>query len=149
MKEIKNVKQLKDIPDMERYLKEDCYCPGEIYSSDRFFFRIFHAEDECELIGQASKDNNLTNGNYYINAVISSGSNETDSAQLLLIMVEDLTDKIGDIIRFDATENNIELIKEVIKNNKTERKFDEFKKGETKRNLKQILELSNGLVMID
>ncbi len=43
-----NIKKLKDIKDMERYLKEDCYCPGEIYGPDGFFFQIFTIDHDCE-----------------------------------------------------------------------------------------------------
>lgn len=44
--------------------------------------------------------------------------------QILIIMYED--NKIEDIIRFDATENNINLIKEVIEKGVTELKFNHF-----------------------
>lgn len=47
---------LKEIhKDMSRYLKEDCYCPNEIYSADGFFFQYFYEDEECELLGDAKK----------------------------------------------------------------------------------------------
>ena len=122
-----NVKQLKDIYDMEYYLENKCYCPGEIYSFDGFFFQIFDKEDKCELIGKRGKDNILTNGDYGLICVL---AEHNDYVQLLNICVNEETGEIGDIIRVDPTENNIKLVKEVIKNNKTNLKFDEFKKGE-------------------
>ena len=59
-----NVKQLKDIYDMEYYLEHECYCQGEIYSFDGFFYQIFDKDDKCELIGKRGKDNILANGDY-------------------------------------------------------------------------------------
>ena len=141
-----NVKQLKDIYDMEYYLENKCYCPGEIYSFDGFFFQIFDKEDKCEVIGKRGKDNILTNGDYSLICVL---AEHDDYVQLLNICVNEETGEIEDIIRVDPTENNIKLVKEVIKNNKTNLKFDEFKKGETAKKLNEILKLSNGLVMID
>ncbi len=141
-----NIKQLKDIYDMEYYLQYECYCPGEIYSFDRFFFRVFDKNDKCEFIGKADKNNILTNGNYSVIFVI---AEHEDGAQLLIIAVNEEAEKIGDIVRVDPTENNIKLVKEVIENNKTNLKWDEFKEGETEKHLKELLKLSNGLVMVD
>lgn len=51
--------KLKDIANMEEYLENDCYCPGEIYDMSGFFFRVYHAEDECVLITKGiSQENN-------------------------------------------------------------------------------------------
>lgn len=57
-------------------------------------------------------------------------------------------DKIKDIIRFDATENNINLIKEVIKNNKTNLKFNEYEEGRTEKSLEKILNIADA-IMVD
>lgn len=141
-----NIKQLKDIYDMEYYLTHECYCPGEIYSFDGFFFQIFDKDDKCELIGKRGKDNILTNGDYSLICVI---AEHDDYTQLLNICVNEETGKIGDIVRVDPTENNIKLVKEIIKNNKTDLKWDEFEEGKTAKSLDEILTLSNGLVMID
>ena len=55
--------------------------------------------------------------------------------------------KIIDIVRFDATENNIKLIKEVIKNNKTDLKFNEYKEGETEKSLEKIFKLADAIMI--
>ncbi|MCQ2978253.1 MAG: hypothetical protein MJ245_00450 [Clostridia bacterium] len=143
---MKEIKQLKDIYDMEYYLQNECYCPGEIYSFDGFFYQIFDKEDKCEFIGKRGNDNILTNGDYSLICVV---AEHKDYTQLLMVCANEDTGKIGDIIRVDPTENNIKLVKEVIENNKTDLKFDEYKKGETKKQLDEIMKLSNGLVMID
>ncbi len=143
---MKEIKQLKDIYDMEYYLQYKCYCPGEIYSFDGFFYQIFDKEDGCIVIGERGKDNILTNGDYSLVCVLAEHEQNT---QLLMISVNEDTGKIGGILRVDPTLNNIKLVKDIIKNNKTDLKFDEINQGEAKKALDEIMKLSNGLVMVD
>jgi hypothetical protein len=133
--------KLKDILNMEDYLKNECYCPGEIYSIDGFFYQIFRANSECKEIGRIDTDNNYLSKIPCI-FVISQSTDEIN--QILLIMHKD--NKIADIIRFDATENNIKLIKEVLKDNKTDLKFDEYKENKTKENLEKIFNLADAIM---
>lgn len=49
---MKDIKKLKDLYNMEEYLDKECYCPGEIYSFDGFFFQIFKADQDCKYLGQ-------------------------------------------------------------------------------------------------
>lgn len=45
--------KLKDhFQDAERYLAQDCYCPGEVYSADGFFYEIFSADDWFSPLGK-------------------------------------------------------------------------------------------------
>lgn len=135
--------KLRDIFNMEEYLKNECYCPGEIYSVDGFFYQIFRAETECELIGRCEiKDNYLCKIPFM--SVISKSTDNV--VQILFIMYQD--NKIKDILIFDATENNIRLIKEVIKNNSTSLKFNEYEEGRTEKSLKKIFEIADA-IMID
>lgn len=134
---------LKEIFNMEEYLENECYCPGEIYSVDGFFYQIFKAETECELIGKCEIEDNYLSKVPFM-AVISKSTR--DMVQILFIMYQD--NKIKDILRFDATGNNIKLIKEVIKNNKTNLKFNEYEKGKTEKSLKKIFEMADA-IMID
>lgn len=97
---------------------------GEIYSVDGFFFQIFHADTEYKEIGRCDKFNNFLSKIPFI-AITSKST--SDDLQILFIMYEE--NKIVDIIRFDATDNNIKLIQEVIKNNKTDLKFNKYEEG--------------------
>lgn len=115
---------------------------GEIYSADGFFYQIFKPETEYKEIGKCELNDNYLSKIPFI-AVISKST--TDDIQLLLIMHNN--EKILDIIRFDATENNIKLIKEVIKNNKTELKFDEYEKGKTVKDLDKILNIADAIII--
>lgn len=128
--------KLSEILDMEYYLKNECYCPGEIYSIDGFFYQIFRANTKCKEIGRIN-----SNDNYFskIPCIFVISQSTDKSNQILIIMHKD--NKIVDIIRFDATENNIKLIKEVLKNNKTELKFNEYKETKTKESLEKIFNL--------
>jgi hypothetical protein len=140
---MRNINKLGDILDMKYYLACECYCPGEIYDLSRFFFRVYGVDSECKLLMTLDVTNNLTNGKMAIIAVV---TNE-ESPQILMIAHKD--NKIKDIARVDATENNIQLLKDIKKYNKTSLKFNEFKEGETVKSLYDILELSNGLVCRD
>ena len=143
--EISNInKQLKDILDMEYYLQNECYCPGEIYSFDGFFYQIFDKEDECEYIGEVGKECVLTNFDYSLIAVVCQQADK--KPKLLMICHKD--NKIGDIVRVDATENNIKLIKEIIKNNKSNLKWNEYEEGSTAKALKEVMSIADA-IMID
>ena len=124
--------KLKDILNMSKYLKEDCYCPGEIYSTDGFFFQVFKENAKCYEIGRCNNYNNGLSKIPFI-AVI---ANSTDNISQLLIIFYD-KEKIKDIIRFDATENNIKLIKEIIENGKSDLKFNEYERQDTSTATKQ------------
>ena len=115
---------------------------GEIYSVGGFFYQIFKPEFEYEEIGKCELADNYLSKFPFI-AVISKST--YDVVQLLLIIHNN--EKIIDIVRFDATENNIRLLKEVIKNNKTELKFDEYEKGKTVKSLKEILNIADAIII--
>ena len=133
------------VPDMERYLQQDCYCPGEIYSFDGFFYQIFSVEDEIKLLGT------IKSGLIYTNyeAAVAIATNKNESTQILMIALDTNENKIADICRVDATENNVTLVTELINQGSSELKFDEYKKGETAKSINEILKISNGLVICD
>jgi len=140
--------KIKDLhKDVERYLQHDCYCPHEVYSFDGFGYQLFYEDQECEKIGDKYE------GNRGVVACIAHPFNEeSNKPQVVLFSIED--DKVFDAIRFDATDNNIEMTKIFIeKGNEglkaSGMKFNEYNPGETAKSLKQILSLSNGLAIID
>ncbi len=137
--------------DMERHLQHDCYCPNEIYSSDGFWYQLFYENEECEKLGIAKGESTET-----IYCVVE----ETKQHQkaILEVVLGDNNKKIADITRYDATENNIEIVSHAIKYGiiatlnwckENKRRMNEFEEGTTEKSLKQLLELSNGLVMRD
>lgn len=136
--------KIKDLhKDIERYLLDDCYCPHEIYSSDGFFYQLFYEDQECEKIGQ-NED--------YIACVAHPGRDENIKPQLIFFYIDG--EKCYDSIRYDATENNIEMAKilfekgfeALLKNGG--RKFDEYEPGAMAKSLKDILSIADA-IMID
>lgn len=129
--------------DIERYLLHDCYCPHEIYSFDGFFYQCFYENQECEKLGERQIDNKLT-----IGCVAHPFNDEKDKPQIILFFIED--DNCNDALRYDATENNIKITKDILTNGINGRKFDfdEYEKGSTSKALKEILSISDA-IMID
>ena len=131
------IMKLGDIPDMERYLSEDCYYPGEIYDISGFFFQIFKADDECVLIAE----------NEGMTAVVAKSGTFDNSKPQAIMFWHDDDDRPGRIIaaeRIDATENNIDILRTIVHGGKPDgRKIDEFKPGSTAKSLKEIARISN------
>lgn len=128
---------LKDIhADIERYLAEDCYCPGEIYDTTGFFFQVYKADEECKEIyrGKAKANPDDT-----VVVVVCRD-------QIITFWIND--DKVIDAERYDATENNLRVIPALYKGELTpEDKLNEFKPGETSKALNEILSVSDGLIV--
>lgn len=116
--------KLKDINDVERYLKNNCYCEGEIYDVSGFFFNVYKPEDECKPLVESNE----------LVAIICNN-------QILIFWKECNT--IYDAIRYDATENNINIVIEYVKNisKGIEKKYnlDKFKANNSDESLKTIL----------
>ena len=135
-----NIKRLGDIPDMERYLAEDCYCPGEIYDISGFFFEIFKADDECVLIAESEG----------MTAVVArSGTFDNSKPQAIMFWHDD-DDRPGRIIaaqRIDATDNNLDILRTIVHGGKPDgRKIDEFKPGNRAKALNDMLSISNFVI---
>ena len=124
--------QLKDIANMTYYLENNCYCPGEIYDDTGFFYRIFEAEDACTLlIKGAYKGDDVT-------AVICKN-------QILCFWIDNNT--ITDAVRYDATENNVSEITQLLAGKKNKITTDEFEPGKTKIDLKNILSIADAILI--
>lgn len=129
-------------PDIERYLNHDCYCPNEIYSSDGFFYQLFDENQDCEKIGE-----NIG----CICCVAHPDGDENQKPQIVFFFING--EKCFDAVRYDATQNNIEIAKiyfekgiDVLK--ASGRKFDEYKKGDTIKSLKELFSIADA-VMFD
>ena len=139
--------KIKDLhKDIERYLLHDCYCPHEVYSFDGFGYQLFYEDQECEKIGERYE------GSYGAVACIAHPYNdESNKPQVVLFTIED--DKVIDALRYDATDNNIEITKIIIEKGvegvkASGKKFDEFEPGAMAKSLKNILSMADA-IMID
>lgn len=137
--------KLKDILDMEEYLKNRCYCPGEIYSNDGFFYQIFEATSECKVIGE--RNDSIHNFIAVISKPKSFSNKEAEAQILVIFRNKDLT-MIEDCVRYDATDNNIKLVKEIIVGKKDKGAFDESEKDSTAKSLNEIFSIADA-IMID
>ena len=129
--------KLGDINDMERYLSEDCYCPGEIYDISGFFFQVFKADDECVLIAESEG----------MTAVVAKSSMFDNLKPQAIIFWHDDDETPGHIVaaqRVDATENNIGILRSIVNCESPDgRKIDEFDPGSTAKSLKEITRISD------
>lgn len=137
--------KIKDILDMETYLAERCYCPNEIYSSDGFFYQLFYADSECEIIGE--------NDYYAIILTKPNSSEEKDKVQILAIFKNKEKTSVVDATRFDATENNILIFKKYLSGigfdelSKQGYKFNEYTEGSTAKALSQIFAIADAIII--
>jgi hypothetical protein len=121
--------KLKDILDMPDYLQNRCYCPGEIYELNGFFYETYSGEEECYVIGE----------NEDVMAVIASN-------QVFYIYKNDDKKTIQDITRVDATENNIKIIKQIIAHKKPEGKLDRFKDN-TEQAFEHLMSMADAIIV--
>lgn len=131
--------QLKDVLNMTDYLQNDCYCEGEIYSQDGFFFQVFEPEAECKVLGSANKVQALF--------VVATAEEEGAKPSLLAIFVNEDGKTIDDITRFDATDNNIRLAKEFIAGRTEKARFDEYEPGSTAKGLDELLHMADAIIV--
>ena len=127
--------RLKEIANMEKYLQEDCYCPGEIYDVSGFFFQIFKADEECTLLTNGKSKNNddtitcVVCRDQILNFWINS-ENEIVSAE-----------------RYDATENNIKEMVNYLNGKNEKVTLDEFKNGQTAKSLAEIMKYADAIMV--
>lgn len=130
-------------PDIERFLQEDCYCPGEIYDVTGFFCVVYGIDDECELI-ERSDDMTAVVATTYLH-----GERHKHPQAIIFWHDEDDHKKIVDAQRFDATDNNIGILRTIVQGGKPDgRKIDEFVPGQTESELSKVLGMCD-FVMVD
>lgn len=124
---------------MERYLEEDCYCPGEIYDVTGFFFQIFKGEEECKYVGEGkSKD---PDRHAIIKCVICRN-------QLLNFWIDVDRNKVYNAERYDATENNIKFMQKFLADAPRDGMvLDEFEKGSTTKALEDVLRYADAIIV--
>lgn len=131
--------KIKDVhPDMERYLQHDCYCPYEVYEPSGFFFDLFYPDYDCLCVKQTDE----------VSVVIAHGLHDKDKKRPQCLFIEHDDEKVTAIIRVDATDNNIELLKCLADGEPCEgRMLDEFVKGSTARSLSKMLSLCDAVII--
>lgn len=130
--------KLKDIADMKEYLKNRCYCPGEIYDITGFFFQVFSPDTECKKFLSGEREH--IHGDFVI-----AQAEETYDPQIILIQHKDGVVEFCE--RYDATENNIKQLTQWINKEIDKVNLDEFEPGATSKNLKQIFNMCDAVMI--
>lgn len=134
---MEKIKMLKDyLPDIERYFKEDCYCPNEVYSVDGFGYRLVYADTPAKLIDE---------GEYNGRVLLFETLAERKDPILLNVWVED--NKVVECERYEVSKENIENIKIFLHDNTHRFKLTEA--DDLVKETKAILNLSNGVIIRD
>lgn len=128
--------ELKDILDMEDYLNNRCYCPYEIYESSGFCYQIFEPSEECVVLGS-------------VNSPTTSGEATIALSKDQILVIFFTNGVIDDVIRFDATPNNIDEFKKLLDGYTGALNLNHFDGKDPKQTLKDILAMSNGIVIRD
>ena len=126
-------------PDMERYLKEDCYCPGEIYGLDGFGYQIYTIDNPCQIVSQNDQ-----------RCAVVARTDDSSYPQILIFWYDDEGNpgKIIDAQRIDATQNNLETVKLLVDGQTIkDRKVDEFESGATAEFIQVILNMSDAIIV--
>jgi len=131
--------KLKEIANMEHYLENECYCPGEIYDMTGFFFQIFDPDTECRLLCSGSRG--AIHGKFVI-----ATENEKSNPQIIYIEIED--EKVSSCIRIDATKHNIEEILRFMDGRIEKMDFDEFNGHDSEKDVREIMKYADA-IMID
>ena len=118
--------KLEDIKGFKNYLENECYCYGEIYEPNGFFFQVFEPEEECSILVENENEKGVICRNQ------------------ILYITKNEQGKL-DACKYDATENNIKMFKKYFSGDKENLHFDEFEQGKTQETLKEILKVCDAI----
>jgi len=122
--------KLNEIMDMKDYLQSRCYCPGEIYSTDGFFYQIFKTDDECKSLGENKK----------FHCVVCKDQ--------MIVFYKSKENKIADSVRYDATKNNMEIAAMLINDEVPEdRQLDVFPDNNDKESFEKIMSMADAVMI--
>lgn len=127
-----------DILDMREYLADRCYCPNEIYGADGFFYMLFDADAECEVLCEGER--NDVHGTFII-------ANPKGEGKEQIVYIEHDGKTVSDCTRLDATENNKEQVKRWLNGEIDRMYIDEYEDGATEKALNEILSISTAVLV--
>ena len=131
--------------DVKDYLETRCYCPYEIYDETGLFYRMFYPEQECEIVG-------MCDDMFAVTAKPFKDASNPDEV-ILFYLKEGDPSKITDAVRYDATENNLEITRLLIEGTTvSELKdrgmlLDEYNPGSMEKNLKQVYDMCDAIAV--
>ena len=135
-------KTLKDVfPDIERYFEEDCYCPNEVYSIDRFGYYLVYADSPCEIVGTFS----WNNGSVTLVKTVTNQATDKDRKAILMNVWHE-NGRVTDAERYDLSEENVKNIIAYLKG-----ECDHFKlteEDDLAKDIANLLGLCNGVIIV-
>lgn len=120
-------------PDIGRYLREDCYCPGEIYDVSGFFCIVYSADDECDVI-EHSDD---------ATAVVMLRASGRESERQQAVMLWHDADRVLDALRVDATDNNRGILRSLVRGEEPDGRIDEYVPGNLARSVERVMSFTD------
>ena len=129
------IKTLKDyLPDIERYFKEDCYCPNEVYSVDGFGYMLVYADAPAKLLdeGEVNKEKVM---------LFETMAGKTPI--LLNVWVEE--NKVLNCERYEVSKDNIDNIKKCLHDNTYRFKLTEA--DDLAKEFKEILNIADAIMI--
>ena len=130
--------KLKEIANMENYLENECYCPGEIYDMTGFFFQVFDPDTECRLLCSGSRG--AIHGKFVI-----ATANENSNPQIIYIEIED--EKVTSCTRIDATVHNMQEINSFMHGRIDKMSFDEFDGHDSQKDVSEIMKCADAILI--
>lgn len=103
-------------PDMVRYLKEDCYCPNEIYDASGYAYKLLYEKDVAKII--------YSDDNYLVIVTIFDSEESKDDPEIVLFELD--ADKIIAAHRVDVTQNNIQIVSDIVNDITNDLKVDSY-----------------------
>lgn len=122
--------------DIERYLKEDCYCPNEVYSVDGFGYMLVYADSEYKLLGKYKYNGE----DVYLVATVAN-----EGHPILLTIWVGGDDRVGGMERYELTEHNIKEIKALLNGEKHRIKLSEY--DDLLKQTQKILSLADAVTV--
>lgn len=129
---------LGEIADMDEYLANRCYCPGEIYDISGFFYQVFEPDTECRFL--CAGERGAVHGMFVI-------AKESPKALEQIIYIGITGNEVDDCVRFDATENNIEQVLKFMNGEIKMMSLDEFENGATAKSLEEVFSIADAIMM--
>lgn len=133
-------KCLKDyVPDIERYFKEDCYCPNEVYSIDGFGFQLVYANNKAKLIAKGKQG---IEDVWLFETTANTGKERCPI--LLNVWIGD-NNKVTGCERYEVSKENIKNLKKWLKDNNYRFKLTEA--DELANEVETLLSKSNAIII--
>lgn len=127
------------IPDADRYLAHDCYCPGEVYDLTGFFYEVYSGDDWFTPLVRTG-------------AFFDDGSETWVGicrGEFLIVMMDADGTRVENMQRVPIGPNNWRFFAEVVRNGEVVEGLHLDPGEDTMRSLRRLMSMSSGVVISD